>query len=124
MPYTRAPTVTMTSSCPVRSKRRARSSRDSVTEVGKCRRRHDEDRHTEAVGRHDPLQTGLADVEAVLDVGQRHVHDQRIEKNHEQAKARGEECDALRSIHKPGPVSGTSELQTATPARQKSPCFP
>lgn len=53
----------------------------------------------EAVGRHHPLQAVLPHRETALDVGQRHVHDQCVEKDHEQAQASGDEREELRAVH-------------------------
>ena len=61
-------------------------------------RRHDRDRHPEAVRRHHPLQPRLADVKVRLDGRQRDVHDQRVEKDHEEPEARGREGEALRPV--------------------------
>jgi hypothetical protein len=52
-----------------------------------CRRpgRHHGNRHPEAVSRDHPLQAGLAHLEIRLDGGQRNVHDQRVQVDHEKA---------------------------------------
>ena len=67
--------------------------------VGEGPGRHDRYRHPEAVRRDDPLQPRLADLEIVLDRRQRHVHDQRVEEDHEQAEARRGEGHALDAGH-------------------------
>ena len=46
-----------------------------------------------------PLQACLAHLEVRLDGGQRDVHDQRIQEDHEEAEARGCEGEALRPGH-------------------------
>ena len=58
------------------------------------------DRHAEAVRGDHPLQARLAHLEVRLDGGQRDVHDQRVEKDHEEAEARGREGEALRPGHR------------------------
>ena len=57
--------------------------------------RHDGDRHPEAVRRDHPLQARLAHLEVRLDGGQRDVHDQRVQIDHEEAETRGREGEAL-----------------------------
>ena len=63
--------------------------------VGERRRRHDEHRHREAVGGNHPLHALLARVELVLDVRQRDVDDRRVEVDHEQPDAGGEQRQPL-----------------------------
>ena len=53
--------------------------------------RHHEHRHREAVRGDDPLEPGLARIELALDVGDRDVHDHRVDEDHEQPKAGGDE---------------------------------
>ena len=61
--------------------------------------RHHGNRHPEAVRRDHPLQACLAYLEVRLDGRQCDVHDQRIQKDHKEAEARGREGEALRPGH-------------------------
>ena len=63
-----------------------------------------------------------ADREAGLDRGERHVDDQRVQKDHEQAKPGGDESDALRAVHEPEHRKRTTRNSTCTrclPRRQR-----
>jgi len=77
-----------------------KSNRPPPMQVGERGRGHDEHGHAEAVRRDDPLQPGFADGEPRLDRRQRHIHDQRVEEDHEKTEAGRDECDALCAIHR------------------------
>ena len=72
-------------------------------QVGKRRRRHDEYGHPEAIGCNHPLHAVFTDRKVVLNRRQRHIHDQRVQKDHEQAKPGCDKGDALRAVHRRDP---------------------
>src|SRR5262249_48025210 len=88
--------------------------------------RHHEHRHREAVRRDHPLDARLARVELMLDVGDRDVHDHRVEIDHEQPETGRDErppsAPAVRvSGHRAPRHEMSADATMATIATRKPP---